>query len=229
MARSGPSRARRRYRDGMDGIHDLGGMHGFGAVAVEPAEPVFHEPWEGRAFALMIVTGAAGLRHGSVRPGIERLDPAVYLNVGYYERWARAVEAGLIESGTLSADDIDRRAAAGDPPAEHAEDTNPVFAQRLTGALVGPRQASGAAVPARFEAGAQVTVRRMAPVGHHRCPRYVRGVTGTVTATPGGWPHASGDGPAEATYTVRFAMSDLWGEDAEPGFLYLDLWERYLS
>ncbi|MGH7786970.1 MAG: hypothetical protein ACRERC_08900, partial [Candidatus Binatia bacterium] len=41
---------RRRHR--MDGIHDLGGMNGFGPVAVEPDEPVFHEPWEAIAFAL---------------------------------------------------------------------------------------------------------------------------------------------------------------------------------
>jgi hypothetical protein len=46
---------------------------------------------------------------------------------------------------------------------------------------------------------------------------------------PGGWPHASSDEPAEATYTVRFAMEDLWGDDAEPGWLSIDLWERYLE
>ena len=32
----------------MDGVHDLGGMHGFGAVPIEVDEPLFHEPWEGR-------------------------------------------------------------------------------------------------------------------------------------------------------------------------------------
>ena len=84
-------------------------------------------------------------------------------------------------------------------------------------------------MPARFEVGDSVTVKRMAPAGHHRCPRYVRGATGTVTRLPGGWPHASGEGPPEATYTVRFAMTDLWGDDAEPGWLFIDLWERYLA
>ena len=37
------------------------------------------------------------------------------------------------------------------------------------------------------------------------------------------------DDEPEAVYTVRFAMRDLWGDDAEPGCLYIDLWERYLS
>lgn len=210
-------------------MHDMGGMHGFAVLDVEPEEPVFHEPWEGRTFALMIVTGAAGVRTGSVRPGIEELDPVVYLASSYYERWARSVEAGLIRSGTLTPDEIDQRVAVGGPAREHAEDTDPALAKRLVNALIGPRDASGEAVPARFAVGDRVTVKRMAPRGHHRCPRYIRGVTGTITAMPGGWPHASGEGPAEATYTVRFAMSDLWGENAEPGWLYLDLWERYLT
>ena len=36
----------------MDGIHDLGGLEGFGPVEIEPDEPVFHEDWERRAFRL---------------------------------------------------------------------------------------------------------------------------------------------------------------------------------
>ena len=36
----------------MDGIHDMGGLQGFGPVRVEPDEPVFHAPWEARVFAL---------------------------------------------------------------------------------------------------------------------------------------------------------------------------------
>ena len=214
----------------MDGVHDMGGMHGFGAVPVEADEPVFHDRWEGRTFGLMIATGAAGLRTGSIRPGIEAIDPATYLASTYFERWARSVESGLVDAGTLTVDEIDARANAPEPPREHADDTDPEMARRLAGALAHrPRGPSGEDAPTRFAVGDTVTVKRMAPVGHHRCPRYVRGATGSVTRLPGGWPHASGDGPPEATYTVRFAMTDLWGDDAEPGWLYLDLWERYLE
>jgi nitrile hydratase len=191
---------------------------------------VFHEPWEGRAFGLAIATGAAGLRSGSIRPGIEAIEPSTYLASSYFERWARSVESGLVDTGTLTTDEIDARADSPQPPRDHADDINTELATRLTHALAGrPREASGDDVPARFAVGDRVTVKRMAPAGHHRCPRYVRGATGTVTRLPGGWPHASGDGPAEATYTVRFAMSDLWGDDAEPGSLSIDLWERYLA
>jgi hypothetical protein len=31
--------------DAMNGIHDLGGMHGFGPVVREKDEPVFHAEW----------------------------------------------------------------------------------------------------------------------------------------------------------------------------------------
>ncbi len=214
----------------MDGVHDMGGMHGFGPVAPEADEPVFHEPWEGRTFALMIATGAAGLRAGSIRPGVEAIDPATHLASSYFQRWARSVESGLVDAGTLTTADIDVRADAPEPPREHRDDTNPDLATRLTGALVDrPRAPSGEDVAGRFDVGDTVTVRRMAPPGHHRCPRYVRGATGTVARLPGGWPHAGSDEPPEATYTVRFAMTDLWGSDAEPGWLYIDLWERYLT
>ena len=110
----------------MDGIHDLGGMHGFGAVVVERDEPVFHARWEGRVLAL---TGATG---GSFDPNvdkfrhaIERLDSVTYLTAGYYGRWLRALETRLVESGELEPGAVDRRArelarapdAAGDRPA----------------------------------------------------------------------------------------------------------------
>jgi len=214
----------------MDGVHDMGGMHGFGVVPVEDYEPVFHEPWAGRTVGLMIATSAAGLRHGSIRPGIEAIDPATYLGSTYFERWAASVESGLIDAGTLTSAEIDARAEAPEPPREHRDDTNADMVNWLKAALINrPQTPSGDDVPARFAVGDSVTVKRMAPVGHHRCPRYIRGATGTVTRLPGGWPHASGDGPPEATYTVRFAMTDLWGDDAEPGWLSIDLWERYLE
>ena len=45
----------------MNGVHDMGGMHGFGPVSEEPNEPVFHGKWEGRVYAMSRVTGLAGL------------------------------------------------------------------------------------------------------------------------------------------------------------------------
>jgi len=44
----------------MDGVHDLGGMDGFGAVEVETDEPVFHETWEGRVWAMSTAMSTRG-------------------------------------------------------------------------------------------------------------------------------------------------------------------------
>jgi len=42
----------------VNGVHDMGGMHGMGPIQVEEDEPVFHHPWEGRVFALRRAMGA---------------------------------------------------------------------------------------------------------------------------------------------------------------------------
>ena len=208
----------------------MGGMHGFGAVSthVELDEPVFHDGWEGRTFGLMLTTSAKALTKGGLRPHIESMPPADYLRASYFERWAFAIERGLIMRGTLVERDIDERVARPVTPAPTAD---PEFAATLVHALTNPIHQPTVAVTPRFAIGERVTVRRMAPAHHHRCPRYVRGAAGTVTAMHGGWPlpHTQGHGDPEALYTVAFRMADLWGADAEPGLLHIDLWESYLE
>ena len=86
----------------MNGVHDMGGMDGFGKVEPEENEPVFHARWEGRLMAMNRAMGA--LRHWSIdvgRYGIEVLPPDVYLSSSYYRRWYfrtanLAVQRGLI-------------------------------------------------------------------------------------------------------------------------------------
>ena len=70
----------------MDGIHDLGGREGFGSVAIEADEPVFHEDWERRTFRISVAAGS-GLRYsgGAFRHSIERINPGHYLTSSYYE------------------------------------------------------------------------------------------------------------------------------------------------
>ncbi len=36
----------------MNGIHDMGGMHGYGPIIAEENEPYFHHEWERQAFPL---------------------------------------------------------------------------------------------------------------------------------------------------------------------------------
>ena len=72
----------------MDGVHDLGGMHGFGPVAREQNEPAFHAAWEAAVYAIMRASMSNGLYNlDEFRHGVERMDPAHYLRSGYYEHW----------------------------------------------------------------------------------------------------------------------------------------------
>jgi hypothetical protein len=60
----------------VDGIHDLGGMQGFGPVGHSPAEPAFHDRWEAVAFALFwVVEDALNAGEGELRYSMERMDP----------------------------------------------------------------------------------------------------------------------------------------------------------
>ncbi len=96
----------------MNGMHDLGGMHGMGPIHPEPQEPVFHEPWERTVFGLFMAIFAGG--HFNVdefRHAIERMDPAHYLQSPYYEHWMHAIEDLLVQRGALTRAEIDGRMA----------------------------------------------------------------------------------------------------------------------
>ncbi len=98
----------------MDGIHDMGGMHGFGSVPYEENEPVFHADWERRIFALDLMAEAfiEGANIDALRHAIERLDPVTYLGVSYYEKWAHALETLLVDAGVVTPEEIAQRVAA---------------------------------------------------------------------------------------------------------------------
>lgn len=96
----------------MDGIHDLGGMHGFGPVIREEDEPAFHHEWEKRAFGIEFFTGSRiGATGDESRHAIERLPPATYLTVSYYEKWMLALELLLEEHDVLTRAEIEARMA----------------------------------------------------------------------------------------------------------------------
>src|ERR1700681_4122878 len=91
----------------MDGVHDMGGMYGFGKVEPEPTEPPFHAPWEGRVLAMQRAMGYAGAWHIDMsRFAQERLPPQVYLTASYYQRWALAMEKNVVERGYAGADEL---------------------------------------------------------------------------------------------------------------------------
>src|SRR4051812_37131320 len=91
----------------MNGVHDMGGVHGFGAVDPEADEPVFHGEWEGRALALTLAMGATGEWNlDSSRFARESLPPAEYLSKTYYEIWLAGLERLLVERGLVGCDEM---------------------------------------------------------------------------------------------------------------------------
>ena len=93
----------------MDGIHDMGGMHGFGPIIREENEPLFHHPWEGRVLAMTVATPVP--IPGGSRNNIENMDPAHYLSSSYYEKWLHSRIKGLVDAGVLTQEELETRMA----------------------------------------------------------------------------------------------------------------------
>ena len=98
----------------MNGVHDLGGMHGFGPVEPEPDEPVFHAGWERRAFALTLAMGAWRRWNLDMsRFAREQMPAHEYLATSYYEHWLWGLERLLVEHGFLAPGELERHGARG--------------------------------------------------------------------------------------------------------------------
>lgn len=96
----------------MNGIHDMGGMHGFGPVVREKDEPVFHADWERRTFGVVnLAMGAAQIHVDEIRHAIEKMPPAEYLTSPYYEHWIYGLEVLLEERGLVTREELQKRIA----------------------------------------------------------------------------------------------------------------------
>ena len=214
----------------MNGIHDMGGMHGMGPIKYDPNEPVFHEPWEGRAWGLRAAGSWLRGRFGTSRYDLERMPPADYLRVSYYERWFLMLVSRLLRSEFITPEEL---ASGKADPSRPAPTRLPAPARPL----IAPSTRVNQPVKAAFKVGQRVRARNIHPEGHTRSPRYTRGKTGTVIRLNGAFALQDTDvngiwlgGRAQQVYTVRFAARELWGSQASPrDSIYVDLWEDYLD
>jgi nitrile hydratase beta subunit len=234
----------------VNGIHDMGGMHGFGPVVRELDEPVFHAEWESRMFAIALaMMSRRTFNIDEFRRTVERMPPHQYLSATYYERWLYAFESLLIEKGVVERIEIDvlmaaLRAGASQPTARlctpdhptpeagHDEDST-VPSMKLGGG--GRSLRYDQSFRPRFKAGDRVLARNLNPEGHTRIPRYVRGHPGIVHRDWGVFvfpdTNAHGEGiKPQHCYAVEFEVRDLWGADHPADeCVYVDLWEDYLD
>jgi nitrile hydratase subunit beta len=217
----------------MNGIHDMGGMHGMGPIHHENNEPVFHAPWESRVFAMYIALSAWHKWNiDAARHSREVIPPAEYLRMSYYEKWFAGQVELLVKSGLVTAAEIE----SGVPAPGTAKTTPPLTVEKIPTTLANRINASrDVPLTPLFRTGQRVRARNMHPVGHTRLPRYARGKFGTIERDHGVFvfPDTNsqflGEKP-QHVYSVRFAARELWGEQAAPrDSVYLDMWDDYLE
>ena len=216
----------------MRGIHDMGGVPGYGRVEPEEDKPVFHNEWERRVFGLV-----ATVRPGLSRRRLESLDRDEYLS-GYYQRWMLAFERGLIDRGVLNADELDAKTEhfRNSPAAAPTQAVDREHAERARERMYRRSQDHKQSVrPPAFEVGERVLTRRIRHDGHTRLPRYVQGKRGIIEEIYAAYNFpddtAGKDNAAvQQLYCVRFEGAELWAASAEPGTaLHIDMWESYLE
>jgi nitrile hydratase len=210
----------------------MGGMHGFGKVAPEQDEPVFHDDWEARTFALYRAMSYAGVWViDQARFAREQLPPDVYLASSYYKKWELGMEKQLAELDLAGRDEL----AAG-----HALRPGKALKRKLSAAEVPNIVTRGsfarpAQKPAKFKLGDRVRTKNIHPKTHTRLPRYARDKVGMVEALRGChvFPDTVAIGKGEDPqwlYTVLFDGRELWGDNAEPSLkVSIEAFEPYLE
>jgi nitrile hydratase len=211
----------------MNGIHDMGGMHGLGEIGYQKSEPTFRESWEGRIFALI-----RAMQTGSLRPYIERIPGLDYLRMSYYERWHTAFVTQLIESGVVTRHEVEE-GRANPASLKGTPVVTPAVARELL--FRTPRTERDIELAPRFHVGDRVRGCNLHPRTHTRMPRYTRGKTGLVERDRGVFnlpdsEEVSGEPKPQHVYLIRFTARELWGEGAPAhDSLYIDMWEDYLE
>ena len=202
----------------MDGIHDLGGKQGYGAIRYSPDATGFHARWEVRVNSLYAFAVRSGIFNmDEYRHAIERMDPRHYLTASYYERSLTGLATLCIEKGVVTREELERRAGGSFP-------------------LSSPSAPGRSNAPARqrFKPGDRVRVKLDFVPGHIRLPGYIRGQVGTVVGESPAYPfpdaHAHGiEAQDEPTYDVRFRSEDLWPRSAEPALVHAGVFQSYLE
>ena len=223
----------------MDGIHDLGGRAGYGSIAPEPNEPVFHSDWERSVlvmFPAMALAGAFNL--DQFRGGMEQIPPHDYLTAQYNEHWMHSMVHFGTEAGIFDPQELDRLTQhyLDHPDEAPPKRSDPELVSTLAATIAsGDDYRRPTDTEAAFTVGDKVLVRADASTTHTRRAGYIRGRRGEVVAAHGAYVYpdtnavGAGEHP-EHVYTVKFTAEELWSQDADPKVAnYIDVWEPYLQ
>ena len=161
----------------MNGIHDIGGMDNIGPVNIEKDEPVFHDDWERKVYALTLATMGAGIFvTDEVRFVTETIPPSDYLTFKYYEKWLYSLEQLVLQKNVVTREELESgkvmapelTAGVEAAPAERMQygmnNRIPVFVE--------------VDIPPKFMVGDAIIAKNINPLHHTRIPRYIRGRRG---------------------------------------------------
>jgi len=218
----------------MNGVHDMGGMHGMGPIQPESDEPVFHARWEARVFA--IVRAMSAWRKWNIdasRHQRELIAPAEYLRMTYYEKWHAGLLELMVKKGLVTREEI----ATGRASPATLPKVQPALTAEKVAAFTAQGSPTNRAIrtPPLFQPDDMIHTQNINPLGHTRLPRYARAKRGVIDRVHGAFvfPDTNaafqGENP-QHLYSVRFCARELWGEQAAArDCVYLDLWESYLE
>ena len=202
----------------MDGMHDIGGKQGFGAVRYTLNAQAFHAAWEVRANSLYAFAVRRGIFNmDEYRHAIERMEPRHYLAAGYYERSLTGLATLCVEKGVFTGEELERR----------AQGRVPLSASSAAGR-------SNVAAAEAFKLGDHVRVRLDSVRGHMRMPGYIRGKPGIVVGVSPPYPFPDAHAHAiqahdEPTYDVRFRSADLWPDSSDDALVHVGVFQSYLT
>ena len=163
----------------MNGVHDMGGMDGFGKVEPEPNEPMFHTEWEARVLAMVRAMGAAGAFNIDTSRFYREALPPACLSRQFLLQEMAARARGPAGRQRL------HRARTRSPPAMRLQPAKPLKRGKFTlddveRVMVRGKFGRPAPAPAKFKAGDRVRAKNIHPATHTRLPRYVRGHVGVI-------------------------------------------------
>src|SRR5258708_39339668 len=156
----------------MNGVNDRGGRQGMGPIRYERNEPLFHEAWEARVFALYRAMRAwPKWTADASRHAVELIPAPEYLSMSYYEQRLHALIELMVKSGLVTRAEAESGKAVPSSPK-----ATPALIASAVPAMVAKGKPASRALPvaARFTLGQRVRARNLHPTGHPRLPPYPR-------------------------------------------------------
>jgi nitrile hydratase beta subunit len=224
----------------MDGIHDVGGKQGYGAIDVDEVDlyeigEAFHHDWEAREWGISRCARTPDITIDWWRHCRELIAPVDYLSRPYFDTWAQTDFATYIDGGFFTLDEVfSGHSNTDDDPLDEAP---PEPMSKADAVIADSQKAirfdSEITDQPIFAIGDRVITNKHGHSGHTRLPQYARNCVGKIYASNGAhvFPDLSAQGKKihQHLYSVVFETGELWPDSANKhDKVFLDLWESYL-